>query len=126
MKDSEGYLYFISREDQLIKTSGYRVSPSEIEEVALNISGVVEAAALGLPHPDIGQAIALVVSLNTPPHGDHSTREELMRQCRHELPAFMVPKAIFVVDSLPLNPNGKIDRTSLASQHKNTFLEPDR
>jgi hypothetical protein len=59
--DAEGYLYFIGRSDDMIKVSGYRISPTEVEEVVLHASGLVaEVAAFGVPHPQLGQAIVLL------------------------------------------------------------------
>src|SRR6266850_403624 len=60
--DADGYLYFIGRRDEMIKTSGYRVSPSEIEEVVFATGLVADAAAVGVPHPALGQAIALIAA----------------------------------------------------------------
>ena len=60
--DEEGFLYFISRRDEMIKTSGYRVSPTEVEEVVYATGCVGEAAALGIPHPVLGQAIVVVAT----------------------------------------------------------------
>ncbi len=75
MRDEEGYLYFISRKDEMIKTSGYRVSPTEVEEVVYGSGLVAGAAALGLPHATLGQAIALVAS-----HQDGATDIEQIRE----------------------------------------------
>lgn len=110
--DEEGFLYFISRRDEMIKTSGYRVSPTEVEEVLYSTGLVGEAAALGIPHPVLGQAIVVVV---TPRDGARLDAQELLAQCRQRLPAFMVPAQVTVREgSLPRNPNGKIDRKKMA------------
>jgi acyl-CoA ligase (AMP-forming) (exosortase A-associated) len=115
-KDEEGYLYFVSRMDEMIKTSGYRVSPTEVEEV-LYASGMIrEVAALGLPHPGLGQAIMLIAVAE----GDAS-EEDIMLHCKKELPNFMVPQALLLTTSLPRNQNGKIDRKSLGHQHRDQF-----
>lgn len=117
--DEEGFLYFISRRDEMIKTSGYRVSPTEVEEVVYATGLVGEAAALGIPHPVLGQAIVVVA---TPRDGARLDTEALLAQCRQRLPAFMVPARVTVrVGSLPRNPNGKIDRKSLAQDMLNLF-----
>ena len=60
--DEEGFLYFIGRRDEMIKTSGYRVSPTEIEEVVFATGLVADAAAVGVPHPTLGQAIVVVAT----------------------------------------------------------------
>ncbi len=113
-KDAEGFLYFIGRRDEMIKTSGYRVSPTEIEEVLYATTLVGEAAAFGIPHPTLGQAIGVVVTPG--PSGTLDT-DALMRQCRERLPAYMVPASVDIRPGpLPRNPNGKIDRKALSSE----------
>jgi acyl-CoA synthetase (AMP-forming)/AMP-acid ligase II len=117
-KDAEGYLYFISRKDEMIKTSGYRVSPTEIEEVVYSSRLANEVAAIGLPHPTLGQAILLVAAGD-----DNLDREAIIRYCQKELPNFMVPQAVEIRSSLPRNQNGKIDRKGLATEYMAVFLE---
>jgi len=121
--DEEGFLYFISRRDEMIKTSGYRVSPTEVEEVVYATGLVGEAAALGVPHPVLGQAIVVVATARD---GVRLETEELLAQCRQRLPAFMVPARVTVREgSLPRNPNGKIDRKLMAHEMRDAF-ETDR
>lgn len=117
-KDEEGYLYFISRKDEMIKTSGYRVSPTEVEAVVYSAQLVSEAAALGLPHPQLGQAIVIVVATSQP-----DVASELLAHCQRELPNYMVPRQVIVTAALPRNPNGKIDRKQLASHYQDLFQE---
>jgi acyl-CoA ligase (AMP-forming) (exosortase A-associated) len=113
-RDAEGYLYFVGRSDDMIKTSGYRVSPAEIEEVVYASGLVGEAAALGLPHAVLGQAIALLV---TPAPGVALLRDSVLAACRARLPSYMVPLWVEIRDGvLPRNPNGKIDRPLLARE----------
>ena len=109
--DADGFLYFIGRRDEMIKVSGYRVSPTEIEEV-LHATGLVEeAAAFGVPHPVQGQAIVAAV---VPGAGRAVSQAALLQECRLRLPAYMVPAHIELMrHALPRNPNGKIDRTAL-------------
>jgi acyl-CoA synthetase (AMP-forming)/AMP-acid ligase II len=103
----------------MIKTSGYRVSPTEVEEVLYATGLVGEAAAFGVPHPVLGQAL---VAVATPRDGARLDAEELLAQCRQRLPAFMVPARVAVrAGSLPRNPNGKIDRKSIAQEMLNLF-----
>ncbi len=115
--DEEGYLYFVGRKDDMLKTSGYRLSPTEIEEVIYNSGLVKEAAAIGIPHETLGQAIFVVVSVE---NIDAFNEAELMRFCRLQLANFMVPAKIIALAELPKNPNGKIDRKKLVAQ----FSEP--
>ncbi len=116
-RDEEGYLYFIGRNDEMIKTSGYRVSPSEVEEVLYASGLITEAVALGLSHPRIGQGILLICTAEQP------DEDNLLLHCKQQLPNFMVPHAIRYLDNLPRNPNGKIDRKALAEQHKDIFQD---
>ena len=123
MKDDEGYLYFISRKDEMIKTSGYRVSPTEVEEVVYGCGHVAGAVALGLPHAALGQAILLLVTAaeNTPDAID--LRDTILTYCRSELPNFMVPTEIIERTALPHNQNGKIDRRALADEYQDLFRD---
>ncbi len=113
-RDVDGYLYFVGRSDDMIKTSGYRVSPAEVEEVVYASGLVGEAVALGVPHAVLGQAIALLV---TPLPGVELLRDHVLLACRARLPAYMVPLWIDIrEEALPRNPNGKIDRPLLARE----------
>ncbi|MGH8728540.1 MAG: acyl-CoA ligase (AMP-forming), exosortase A system-associated, partial [Burkholderiales bacterium] len=117
--DADGFLYFVSRRDEMIKTSGYRVSPTEIEEVIYSTEIVAEAAAFGVPHATLGQAIVVVAAAKP---GKQLDAEALLSECRKRLPAFMVPLHIEIHQgSLPRNPNGKIDRKLLAQPMQNLF-----
>ncbi|MTV36424.1 acyl-CoA ligase (AMP-forming), exosortase A system-associated [Duganella radicis] len=109
--DDEGYLYFIGRSDDMIKTSGYRVSPAEVEEVAYASGLVTEVAAFGVPHPLLGQSIVLVAV------GDALDGDAVLAACKRGLPAYMLPARIEMRNRpLPRNPNGKIDRKLLAQE----------
>ncbi|MDD5271823.1 MAG: acyl-CoA ligase (AMP-forming), exosortase A system-associated [Methylovulum sp.] len=121
-RDEEGYLYFVGRKDDMIKTSGYRVSPTEIEEVVYACGLVQEAAALGIEHDSLGQAVVLVVSTNDP---DNFDGQALINVCKSQLPNFMVPAKIIALPSLPRNPNGKIDRKALSGQFALLFQNAD-
>jgi acyl-CoA synthetase (AMP-forming)/AMP-acid ligase II len=117
--DDEGFLYFIGRRDEMIKTSGYRVSPTEIEEVLYATQLVGEAAALGVPHPTLGQAIVVVA---TPKNGVAVTEAQIADACRAHLPVYMLPAIIDLrAGPLPRNPNGKIDRKLLATEFVDRF-----
>jgi acyl-CoA ligase (AMP-forming) (exosortase A-associated) len=108
--DAEGFLYYVGRSDDMIKVSGYRVSPSEVEE-ALHASGLVEeAVAFGVPHPALGQAIVLLAVAR----GPGLEAADLLKECRRRLPAWMVPAHVELRPGpLPRNPNGKFDRPAL-------------
>ena len=104
--DEEGFLYFVGRTDEMIKTSGYRVSPTEVEEAAFGTGLVCDAVAFGVDDPTLGQRIVLVVS----PNGDSLEADALGVALRQSLPLYMVPSRVVVRDSLPRSPNGKFDR----------------
>lgn len=112
--DEEGFLYFIGRRDEMIKTSGYRVSPNEVEEVLYATQLVGECAAFGVPHPTLGQAIVVVATAR----GDAELSvQRLLDACRERLPIYMVPAHVDIRSgALPRNPNGKIDRKALAAE----------
>lgn len=119
--DDEGFLYFIGRRDEMIKTSGYRVSPTEIEEIVYATELVGEAAAIGVPHPVLGQAILVVATAR---EEDALEAEALLKACKQSLPAFMLPSHIDLRrGSLPRSPNGKIDRKSLFQEMQHFFME---
>jgi acyl-CoA ligase (AMP-forming) (exosortase A-associated) len=112
-RDAEGLLYFVGRRDAMIKSAGNRISPQEIEEVALATGLVAEAVALGIPDEKLGQAVHLVVRGTS---GRPDVAEGFRRTLMQELPNFMMPKFIHWREALPIGPNGKIDRTRLASE----------
>ncbi len=121
-KDQDGFLYFIGRKDEMIKTSGYRVSPTEVEEVAYASGLVGDAVAVGAPHPDLGQAVVLVVSAPAPAGNTEGWDAGLLSHLKTNLPNFMVPHHIAWLPELPRNPNGKFDRPALAARFKTTFV----
>lgn len=115
--DDEGFLYFVGRGDDMIKVSGYRISPTEIEEVIAATGQVAEAAAFGVAHPTLGQAIVVAAKA-----GDGDITPQLLQECRRRLPAYMVPAHIALRgDDLPRNPNGKIDRKALQTAFAGLF-----
>jgi acyl-CoA ligase (AMP-forming) (exosortase A-associated) len=112
--DEEGFLYFVGRRDEMIKTSGYRVSPTEVEEILYETRMVGECVAFGVDHPTLGQAIQVIA---TPPAGEEVDMPALLAECRNRMPVYMVPAGIEVrQEPLPRNPNGKIDRKKLSSE----------
>lgn len=118
--DEEGFLYFIGRRDTLIKTSGYRVSPTEVEEVLYGSGLVAEAVALGIPHPVLGQAVVAVVK---PLDQAAFEPDQVIQHCKERLPNFMVPVQVVSRAILPCNPNGKFDRQVLAEELGGLFQE---
>ena len=118
--DEEGYLYFVGRRDEMIKTSGYRVSPTEVEEVAYDSGLVRDAVALGVEDARLGQRIVLLATA-----AGELDPKSLIAYMRSKLPLYMVPATIEVRDQLPRSPNGKFDRSPIEgrvgmSQHPAT------
>jgi len=109
-KDEEGFLYFVSRKDDMINTKGERVSPKEIENTLCEIDGVVESAVIGVPEEILGQAIKAWI---VPKAGNKLTEDQVIKYCMKNLEPFMVPKYVEFRDSLPKSPTGKIDKKEL-------------
>jgi acyl-coenzyme A synthetase/AMP-(fatty) acid ligase len=101
----------------MIKSSGYRISPTEVEETLFTLPEVAEIAAFGVPHPQLGQAIVLAIK---PTHANVDS-ETIMQFCKRQLPNFMQPRHIEFYRELPRNANGKIDRAGLAAEHRHRF-----
>ena len=108
--DEEGYLYFIGRMDDIIKSRGEKVAPKEVESVLMNIPGVKEAAVIGVPDEILGQAVKAFVVLE---EGIELTEKQLQNECQSRLENFMVPKYIVTALSLPKTDTGKIKKTGL-------------
>jgi acyl-CoA ligase (AMP-forming) (exosortase A-associated) len=122
-RDAEGFLYFIGRRDEMIKTSGYRVSPLEIEEIVYATQLVGECVAFGVSHPILGSAIQVIANYSALARTRGTIRLEndlasdIAAFCRARMPAYMVPAGFeFLEGPLPRNPNGKMDRKWLAAQ----------
>jgi amino acid adenylation domain-containing protein len=108
--DGEGYLYFVGRKDDLIKTRGEKVSPKEVEAVIYTLPEVKEAAVIGVPDPILGQAIKAVLVLAD---GAALSERDVMRHCAARLEDFMVPKSVEFRSSLPKTTTGKISKREL-------------
>jgi amino acid adenylation domain-containing protein len=111
VKGEDGLLRFRGRDDAMIKVSGNRISPTEIEEAALASGVVSDAAAIGVADERLGQAIVLVAVAK-----GEGSEQKLQRFFRRELPAHMLPQRIVWKDKLPVGPNGKLDRTALKAE----------
>jgi amino acid adenylation domain-containing protein len=108
--DDEGYLYFVSRKDDIIKSRGEKVSPKEIEAILYDLDDVVEAAVVGVADNVLGEAIkAYVVAKD----GSTITEKEILAHCRGNLEDFMIPQHIELVESLPKTSSGKITKKGL-------------
>jgi long-chain acyl-CoA synthetase len=113
-RDEEGFLYFVGRKDDLIKTRGERVGPKEVEYALVEIEGIAEAAVIGVPDEVMGQAIKAFLVRR---EGAAVTEKDVLRQCTVRLEPFMVPKYVEFVEELPKTPNGKIDKKALKAAY---------
>lgn len=112
-RDAEGLLYFVGRRDAMIKSAGNRISPQEIEDAAISTGLVAEAVALGVKDERLGHAVHLVVRAAT---SAVDPEDALPKALKAELPNFMLPQVIHWREAMPLNPNGKLDRTAIARE----------
>jgi amino acid adenylation domain-containing protein len=108
--DEEGFLYFVARKDDIIKSRGEKVSPKEVENVLYALEGVQDAAVIGVPDEVLGQAIKAFVVLRP---GCRHSEKDLLRHCQGRLESFMVPKHVVIVRELPTTDTGKIKKTGL-------------
>ena len=110
--DTEGFLYFLGRKDDIIKSRGEKVSPKEVENVLHDLAGVDEAAVIGVPDSVLGQAVKAFVALQA---GAALTEQDVLHHCAQRLEDFMVPRAVEFLASMPRTSTGKIDRRRLAN-----------
>ena len=115
-KDEDGFIYFIGRNDEMMKTSGYRVSPMEVEEVIYNTGVAEEVASFSVPDPKLEQIIIAVVKpFSHESLSNSALNEKILNYCNDKMPSYMVPSQVeFSNENLPRNQNGKIDRKSIA------------
>ena len=110
--DEEGFLYFVGRRDDIIKSGGEKVPPREVEEVLHHAPGVREAAVVGVPDKILGQAVCAHVALDP---GQDQDPTALRRYCAQHLEDYMVPRSVVFHDELPRTHNGKLDRQALTN-----------
>ena len=116
-RDEEGYLYFLGREDAMIKNQGYRLSPEEVENLLIASGLVNEACAFGVENPAVGQDVVAVISLRDTA-GDGAL-DSIREYAINNGPPYMIPKEILVKDELPKTASGKIDRKGISSAYTN-------
>jgi acyl-CoA synthetase (AMP-forming)/AMP-acid ligase II len=108
--DEDGFLYFVSRKDDIIKSRGEKVSPKEVESALYAMEGIVDAAVIGVPDELLGEAIKGFVVLC---EGAELCEKEIIAHCKACLEDFMVPGEIEIRDSLPMTSSGKITKKGL-------------
>ncbi len=108
--DAEGFLYFVGRKDDIIKSRGEKVSPREVENVLCKLEGILDAAVIGVADSILGQAVGAFVALRP---GATLTERDVLKHCAMSLETFMVPKYVVFLQALPKTSNGKVDKLSL-------------
>ncbi|MFZ0706500.1 MAG: acyl-CoA ligase (AMP-forming), exosortase A system-associated [Candidatus Korobacteraceae bacterium] len=108
--DEDGYLYYVGRRDTMIKSSGYRISPTEVEEVLFQTGKIRQAAVIGLPDEVMGQSIKAFI---VPKNGDQLDCESILGFCSEKMPRHMVPKCLELLSELPKTSSGKVDYPAL-------------
>ena len=118
--DADGYVSIVGRSKDLVISGGYNVYPKEIELLIDELPGVAESAVIGLPHPDFGEAVAAVVVRNST--SEAPVEADIIAALKGRLAAFKVPKRVFVVDDLPRNAMGKVQKNELRKRYASTFV----
>ena len=119
-RDEAGYIRIVGRSKDLIISGGYNVYPKEVEMVIDAIAGVEESAVIGVPHPDFGEGVVAVVARAA---GAIITPAEIAAVVGVELAAFKRPKTSIIVDELPRNAMGKVQKAELRNLHKDIFAK---
>jgi malonyl-CoA/methylmalonyl-CoA synthetase len=119
----DGYLTLVGRSKDLIISGGYNVYPKEIEGYIDEMPNVVESAVIGLPHPDFGDAVAAVV---VPRRAGAVDASGIVDGLRGKIANYKVPKRVFVVEDLPRNTMGKVQKNVLRERYKSTFTPQRR
>ena len=107
--DDEGYMYFVGRKDDIIKSRGEKVSPKEVENVLYRLEGILEAAVVGVPDPILGEAVKAYLVVED----EQVDEKTVLAHCRTHLEDFLVPQYIEFRDHLPKTASGKIHKTQL-------------
>jgi acyl-coenzyme A synthetase/AMP-(fatty) acid ligase len=112
--DEEGFLYFLGRNDDIIKTRGEKVSPIEVENAIYKMEGIKEVAVIGMPDVILGESIIAFVTIYD--QGPISEKE-IQRECMAQLEPFMIPQKIILLPEMPKSTNGKIDKKELKKNY---------
>ncbi len=117
--DADGYVHIVGRGKDLVISGGYNVYPKEVESEIDALEGVIEAAVIGLPHPDFGEGVAAVIVRR---RGAKICEADIMAVLSDRLAKYKQPKRIFFVDELPRNTMGKVQKNVLREQYKDSFV----
>lgn len=112
-RDEKGYLFFVAREDDMIKSSGYRISPAEVEEVIAKYEAVADVGVVGIPDPEKGQITKACIVLKPGYEPSEEMKEKILNFCREHIAIYKLPRVIEFMDSLPRTPTGKLLRRKL-------------
>jgi acyl-CoA synthetase (AMP-forming)/AMP-acid ligase II len=113
-RDADGYLYIVDRKKDMILSGGFNIYSKEVERTILEIGGVVDAAVIGIPDPEFGEAVVAFVERN--PNGETLTGEQVIAHCREAIAGYKKPRHVHFVDALPRNAVGKVLKHQLAEQ----------
>jgi acyl-coenzyme A synthetase/AMP-(fatty) acid ligase len=109
-QDEDGFLYFLGRSDDIIKTKGEKVSPVEVENVIYKLAGIREVVVMGIPDDILGESIVAFVTTQSV---NNLSENDIKRECMAQLETFMIPQQIIMMEDMPKTPNGKIDKKAL-------------
>jgi acyl-CoA synthetase (AMP-forming)/AMP-acid ligase II len=118
--DDEGFLYFLGRNDDIIKSRGEKVSPMEVENVIYKINGIREVAVLGIPDEIMGESIVVYATVH---ENFNLSEKEIQRECMQHLESFMVPQKVIFLQEMPKSTNGKIDKKELKKMQTDAALK---
>jgi malonyl-CoA/methylmalonyl-CoA synthetase len=116
--DADGYLTLVGRSKDLIISGGYNVYPAEVEGYVNELPGVAESAVVGVPHPDFGEAVIAIVVAKP---GVTVDAQQIIAELKRRIASFKVPKQVFIVDALPRNAMGKVQKNALRDDHRALF-----
>jgi malonyl-CoA/methylmalonyl-CoA synthetase len=115
--DADGYVTIVGRQKDLVITGGFNVYPKEVESLIDDLPGVLESAVIGVPHPDFGEAVVAVVV----PEGEGTSAEAITAALSGQLARFKQPKEIILLDALPRNTMGKVQKKALREEYAGLF-----
>mgnify|MGYP001950770473 FL=1 len=116
--DADGYVHIVGRNKDLIISGGYNIYPKEIELVLDDQPGVLESAVIGVPHPDFGETV-LGILVAAP--GETPDTEAMMEAVQSQLARFKHPRQLILIDELPRNTMGKVQKNILREAYKDMF-----
>ena len=117
--DADGYVTIVGREKDLIITGGFNVYPKEVESLIDDLPGVLESAVIGAPHPDFGEGVLAIVV----PEGEGTTADAVTRALQGQLAKFKQPKQVILLDALPRNTMGKVQKKALREVYARVFVD---